>query len=254
MGDKESKDSKELHRKRYLFEMIIESVTKIKDKKDSFAVSFDDGTEIKVSAAQIADFGIHSGRELSEGEYAELLDSLSLSSSKARALRMLGSRNLSAREIEKRLVGKGESRETAGKTVEWLEEIGMVDDAAYAASIVSHYAGKAYGKARIRDELYRRGIDRELWDEAMSGIDGADGSGGAGGAGAAGGYAGADAAGVADGAGEAGGAVYSLIDKKLKGSRDRDDLRRAIDMLCRRGFSYEEAREAIKRYLEESEA
>ena len=208
--------------------MIIESVKPIKDKKDSFAVHFDDGTELKASAAQIADFGIHSGRHLTGEEYEELRESVSLSSSKSRAMRMLGSRRLSAREIEKRLVAKGEPRELAHRTVEWLEEIGMVDDAEYAASIVSHYSGKAYGKARIRDELFKRGIDRELWEEAMSGIFNAS---------------------IFD----AGGAEHEFLLKKLKGSRDKDDLRRAANALCRRGFSYEEARSAVNRYLERAD-
>ena len=203
--------------------MIIESVTLIKEKKDSFTVQFDDGTEIKVSAAQIADFGIHTGRDFSVDEYKELCASISLSSSKARALRMLGNHSLSAREIEKRLVNKGESHETAGQTVEWLKEIGMVNDAEYAASIVGYYSAKAYGKARIRDELFKRGIDRELWDEAMNGVE------------------------------ETEDAVCELLMKKLRGSREKDELRRAADFMHRRGFSYEEARAAINRYLENTE-
>jgi len=201
--------------------MIIESVEQIKDKKDSFAVTFDDGTELRVSAAQIADFAVHSGRVLSDDEYMELRESLSLSSAKARALRILGSRMLSAREIEKRLRSKGESAETAQLTVKWLEEIGAINDEDHANSIVNYYAGKGYGKARIRDELFKRGIDREIWEDAMSCID------------------------------DNGDAAFEFISKKLAGSRDKDDLRRATDTLCRRGFSYDEARTAINRYLDE---
>ena len=203
--------------------MIIKSITQIKDKKDSFAALFDDGTEIKMSAAQIADFGIFSGRELSGDEYEELRASISLSSAKARALRILGSRSLSAREIERRLIGKGVSHETAAQTVEWLKSIGIVNDAEYAASIVSYYSAKAYGNARIRDELFKRGIPRELWDEAMNSSE------------------------------ETGDAAYELLIKKLRGSRDKDELRRAADFLRRRGFSYEEARSAVNNYLEKVE-
>ena len=45
-------------------------------------------------------------------------------------------------------------------------------------------------------------------------------------------------------------AAYDFLNKKLRGSRDKADLRRATDALCRRGFSYEEAKTAINRYLE----
>ena len=207
--------------------MIIESVKKIKDKRESFLVQFDNGTDITVSAAQIADFGIHTGRDLSEDEYEELLESLSLSSSKARALRMLGSRSLSERELLRRLKSKGTSHEAAEKTVEWLEEIGMVNDTDYAASIVSYYSARAYGKARIRNELYKRGIDRELWDEAMRGIEENE---------------------------DAADAAHEFVAKKLRGSIDKDDLLRAAEALCRRGFSFDEARSAINKYLENAEA
>jgi len=203
--------------------MIIESLARLENKTDSFEVIFDDGSKVKVSAAQIADFGLYTGLDLSEEEQKELADGISLSSSKTRAIRILGNRSLSAREMEKRLVRKGESEDIAQETVKWLEDIGAINDDDYASTIVRHYCAKGYGIARIRDELYRRGIPREMWDEALNGLEGMD-----------------DAA-------------YAFLEKKLRGSRDKDNLRRATDALCRRGYSYEEARTAIKKYTESLE-
>ena len=37
----------------------------------------------------------------------------------------------------------------------------------YARTVVRHYATKGYGPRKIRDELYRRGVPREYWEEAM---------------------------------------------------------------------------------------
>ncbi|MDR0491977.1 MAG: recombination regulator RecX [Oscillospiraceae bacterium] len=185
-----------------------------------FVVLFEDGEKIRAGTSQIADFGLYSGREMSEDEYAELRENIELNSSKARALRMLGGRNYSAGEVEKRLVGKGDSAETAQKTVEWLESIGAVNDPEYAAMIVRHYYSKGYGLARIKDELFRRGIAREMWDDALAAIDGMEDM------------------------------ALGYLEKKLRGSSDKADLRRAADALCRRGFSYSDASDAIKRYLE----
>ena len=200
--------------------MRIENVARQEKRADKFTARFEDGSEIKVSAAQIADFGIYSGRELSANEYDELRGKLELSSSKTRALRILGNRSLSTREMQKRLISKGDSEETAQKTVEWLENIGAVSDEEYAASIVSHYSAKGYGPAKIRDELYRRGIPREVLDDAMNRLD------------------------------ENEEAVYEYIKKKLGGNRDKDDLQSVANALYRRGFSYEEARTAVRRYVE----
>ena len=200
--------------------MKIIRVSPSERRKGQFTVHFEDETEIKVSAAQIADFGIYSGRELDDDEYPELCASLELSSSKTQSLRILGSRNLSSGEVKKRLMNTGVSAGTAGETVEWLEDIGAVNDTEYAAMIARHYFSKGYGAARIRDELYKRGIPRELWEDALLVSEGYE-----------------DAA-------------QEFLEKKLRGSRDKNELRRVTDTLCRRGFSYSDACEAVRRYLE----
>ena len=147
------------------------------------------------------------------------------SSAKRRALRILGNRSLSAQELKKRLISKGESEETAQLTVDWLCEIGLVNDEEYARAIVKHYIGKGYGMARVKNELFRRGIPRDMWDDATGELDIAD---------------------VDD-------AAYEFFKNKLKGSTEAGDMKRASDALLRRGFSYEEAGLARKRYLEEHE-
>ena len=200
--------------------MKIVSVTGSENKRGKYTVLFDDEAEIKVSAIQIADFGLYSGREFEDEEYEDLLKSVALGASKAKSLRILGKRTLSAGEVKKRLESKGVDAGTAGQTVEWLENIGAINDTEYAAMIVRHYVPKGYGLARIKDELYKRGVPRDIWDEALQGAEGFE-----------------DAA-------------QDYLMKKLRGSSGKDDLRRAADALCRRGFSYSEASDAVRRYLE----
>jgi len=148
-----------------------------------------------------------------------------LESTKKRALKILGSRNFSEQEMIKRLTGKGESPEDAEEAVRWLVKLGYINDNDYAVLIVRHYFAKGYGEARIRDELYKRGIPRDLWDDKFAGLDSDD----------------------------IGDAALEFLKKKLRGSDDRDDLRRASDALVRRGFSYDDARAAINRYKDELE-
>ena len=200
--------------------MHVEKIRRHEKKADRFAVIFDDGAEIKVSAAQIADFGLYSGREISEEEYKELNNAIELNAAKTSALRTLGSRSISTRDIERRLVSKGSSVNTAQQTVEWLEQVGIVNDEELAASIVKHYTKKGYGPAKIKDELYRRGIPREMIDDAMNSLDGKNE------------------------------AAVEYIEKKLMGSIDKDELQSVTKALYRRGFSYETARDAVRQYLE----
>jgi len=155
-------------------------------------------------------------------ERTESPDGSDNSRAKARALKILGNRRYSAHEMEKRLVRKGENEETAQETVRWLESMGAVDDVDYADAIVSHYSSKGYGLKRIRDELFKRGIPRDMWDDAISAIKQED----------------TDAA------------TREFLRKKLGDDSDKDDQRRALDALCRRGFCYDDARLAITSYLE----
>jgi len=144
-----------------------------------------------------------------------------LESTKKRALKILGNRNFSELEMFKRLTGKGETEENASETVQWLVELGYINDPDYATLIVRHYASKGYGIARIRDELYKRGIPRELWGEKLEEVNDD----------------------------EMDDVAFEFLMKKLKGNDDKEDIRRASDALVRRGFSYEDARTAVNRYL-----
>jgi len=87
--------------------------------------------------------------------------------------------------------------------------------------VARHYTAKGYGERRVRDELYRRGVPREYWDEALS-----------------------EAAPEDDGE-----ALDALLNRKLRGAEPtRENLKRASDYLARRGYSWSEISDAVQRY------
>jgi len=167
-----------------------------------------------------------------DDEPENILDTPEQNRTKIRAIRILGNRQMSSQAMERRLLEKGESETAARDTVRWLEDTGAINDAEYAASIVNYYSSKGYGLARIRNELFKRGIPRDLWDETLAILNDA----------------------------ETDESVYRFLEKKLRGlSADSDpamrknELRQATQALIRRGFSYEEARTAVGSYLESIE-
>ena len=87
---------------------------------------------------------------------------------KQRALRILERRDVSRKELITKLTDKGVSLEEAAAAADWLEALGVIDDARYAGIVVRHYMSKGYGKARIQNELYRHGLARDLWEEALA--------------------------------------------------------------------------------------
>ena len=141
-----------------------------------------------------------------------------------RALAMLDRRDYSRAELLKKLVEKGETEDDAAAAVERLAELGFVDDARYAPIVVRHYAAKGYGPQRVKQELQRRGIPRELWDTAMEQMPEQDDT------------------------------VDRLLRSKLKSeSSDRAELKKAQDFLLRKGYGWEEIRSAVERYNAEIE-
>ena len=195
--------------------MIITELKAVSN--DRFLVGFDDGSELRVPLSVVADLSLHTSLELSDEEYHALLDAAALANAKARALRIIGARPLSEKELRDKLTEKGESPENAEECVRWLREMRLLNDAEYAGMVARHYAAKGYGAARVKNELFRRGVPKEYWDEALEEL------------------------------GENEEKIDRLLRSRLKGDWDKADLKRATDFLYRRGFGWEEIRGAVER-------
>lgn len=204
--------------------MRIEEVKKSERKRGIFLVKLEDGDILRVTEEELLRFQLRAGMEL-DGETLEALNaSARASSARAAAANMIGSRALSKRELTRRLVKKGNDEADAQAAADWLEDIGAVDDAGYAAALARHYGGKGYGPARIREELRRRGVDREKWDEALEELP--------------------EAAEILD----------ELIRKKCRGDlSDPKEKKRVSDALMRRGFAWSDIKAAMGRYAEMTE-
>lgn len=147
---------------------------------------------------------------MSEEQYRAALDA---------AARQLSYRALSAAALRDKLIEKGHSEDAADYAVAWLIERRLLDDAAYAESVVRSYARRGYGAARIRQELTRRGVDRGTAEAALLG------------------YAPEPAQ------------LRTLLDKRLRGDvSDRKEIDKAVAALQRRGFSWQEIRDALAEY------
>lgn len=191
---------------------------------ERFLARFDNGEELRTTLAVVTELSLYSGRTLTEDELSAVRDASARSRCRQRALRIIGARAMSVKELTDRLKEKGESPENAEDAAQWLLDMRLLDDAQYAAMCVRHYAAKGYGPGKIRNELYRRGIARELWDEALEELPEQDDR------------------------------IDALLRRKLKSDTpDRAELRKAADYLYRRGFGHDEIHAALARYSELSE-
>ena len=204
--------------------MRIEELKRSQRKKDRFLVKLEDGSILRVTEEELLRFGLRPGLELDVEDLEALRASAGVSGAKAQAASIIGSRALSKRELTRRLVKKGSEEAGAKAAADWLEDIGAVDDAAYAASLARHYGGRGYGPARVREELRRRGVDQALWEEAMEEMP--------------------DPAEILD----------KLIQKRCRVDlSDPRERRRTSDALLRRGFAWRDVKAAMGRYAEMEE-
>lgn len=198
--------------------MVIQELKPSKHAEGRWLAVLEDGSILRVGEGEVIDFALYAGRELSGEEAGLLRDAARRSGLKAKTIELLMRKPQSRKELGRKLLEWEASREEADAICDRMEELGYLNDREYAGRIVRHYAAKGFGERKLRDELYRRGVPRELWEDALSQIE--DNSE----------------------------AIDAFLEKKLKGSRDPRDIKKASDALARRGFSWTEISDALRRY------
>ena len=200
--------------------MVIEELKPSKHVEGRWLAVLEDGSILRLGEGEVVDFALYAGRELSEEEADRLRDSIRRNGLKAKAIELLMRKPQSRKELGRKLAEWEASHEEAEAVCDRMEELGYLNEAEYAGRIVQHFAAKGFGERKLRDELYRRGVPRELWDEALEQIEEEDNAC----------------------------AIDAFLEKKLKGSHDPKDVKRASDALARRGFRWPEIRDALRRY------
>ena len=86
-----------------------------------------------------------------------------------RALNMLAFQARSSRDLRRRLVRKGELEAHADRAVARLVEKGLLDDGQFARQVArSKLVGQGASKRRLQQELFKRGVERPVADEAIA--------------------------------------------------------------------------------------
>jgi regulatory protein len=85
-----------------------------------------------------------------------------------RALNLLSFRARSSRELQRRLTEKGGSRERAGRVIQRLRDAGLVDDADFARQLTRSKLAGGASRRRVHQELFKRGVARDVADEAVT--------------------------------------------------------------------------------------
>lgn len=186
-------------------------------------VQLEDGTLLRVGENEVLAFSLYQGRELDEEERQRLLDSARKNGLKEKALNLLTGKPMSRRELERKLEQWEATEEESAAICDRMEELGFLNDEAYAQTVVRHYSAKGYGERKLRDELYRRGVSREHWEQAL------------------------------EQARDPEEAIRAFVEKKLAGKAgDPKELKKVSDALIRRGYRWQEISPVLDRWRQDS--
>lgn len=113
--------------------------------------------------------GLRVGHELSISDVEQYLKKAKQDQAYGLALRFLGVRARSKREVEQYLVRKGCSLAESEEAMIKLEALGLVDDEKFAqAWVADRVALRPRSQVRLAQELYAKGVSKEISAIALS--------------------------------------------------------------------------------------
>ena len=195
--------------------MRIESVSNAPDRAGRYRVVLEDGSVMRLYRQTVEDFALYNGRELSQEELEKLQAAAGEMSAKMRAVRIVAASSVSKKDLQQRLIQKGETPENAQNAVAWMEGLSLIDDRKTAQQVVAHCIAKGYGPARAKQALYEKRIPKAYWEEALADYPEQDDK------------------------------IVAFLRARLDQNSDAKDVKRAVDTLLRRGHPYGKIRRAL---------
>ena len=196
--------------------MRIDSVSSAPDRAGRYRVVFEDGSVMRLYRQTVEDFGLYTGQELDNREMNSLRNAAGEMSAKMRAVRIVSASSVSKKDLEQRLIHKGERPDQAKAAVEWMSDLSLLDDRKTAEQVVCRCISKGYGLSRAKQALFEKRIPKELWDEVLANYP------------------------------EQTDKIKEFLQSRLDDNPSDKDVKRAIDALLRRGHSYSRIRRALE--------
>ena len=196
--------------------MRIDLLKTTPDRAGRYWITLETGKKMALYRQTVEEFGLYSGKELSEDSWEALLEHAGKISARMRAVRIVSASNVSKRDLQDRLVRKGETPNQAREAIEWMEDLHLVDDRNTAEQVVHSCISKGYGLARAKQALFEKRIPKEYWEEALAEYP------------------------------DQMEYILRFLRKSLDAEPDDRQIKKAVDALLRRGHSYGRIREGLQ--------
>ena len=198
-------------------------ITAVEPRRKQMCALFIDGEYVmNLDAQTLIENRFDVGREIDDDELKDIIDKSNERRAKEKALWLISYRSHSKKELFDKLK-RSFDEESAQKAVDRMEELGLINDEEfaklYARKLVN---GKKMSVKAAEFELYRKGIDKITAEQVLGELE----------------Y-------------DPQTQIIEFITKKYKNIQDEKIKRRAVAALQRKGYSWEEIRQAIESLVSE---
>ena len=171
---------------------------------------------------EISKYGLKEGQEIPSNTYSVIMNKL-FDRGKERALYMLDKSYKTKRYVMDKLKAGLYPENIIDKVVAFLEEINLINDLRYAEMYID-YKRASKSKKQIVQDLYVKGVDKKLIDQAFEEAEFSDKE-----------------------------SLTKYIEKRKNkyDLTDRKDIQKFYSYLVSKGYSYGDVKEALKDYIDE---
>ena len=194
------------------------TITAVEPRRKQMCALFIDGEYVmNLDAQTLIENRFDVGREIDDDELKDIIDKSNERRAKEKALWLISYRSHSKKELFDKLK-RSFDEASAQKAVDRMEELGLINDEEfaklYARKLVN---GKKMSVKAAEFELYRKGIDKITAEQGLGELE----------------Y-------------DPQTQIIEFITKKYKNINDEKIKRRAVAALQRKGYSWEEIKQAIE--------
>lgn len=202
---------------------IVNSIKKVRNHLEITI----DSENICITKSTFQERALKEGQEIDLEEYKQFVLLHQYKPALQHAADLLAAKGYAEKELERTLIRGGYLPETAEMVVTKLKTLGLLNDELYAETYIDSHANAGYGENRIKQDLRRKGIDEETVRNLMESLDPLV---------------------LKEN-------VLVLARRGMQKRHPGESLQkrnqRILSMLVRRGYAYEDARQAIAEVREE---
>ena len=197
-------------------------VTKLEPFGSRVKIYINNDSAFVLYKGEISKYGLKEGQEIPSNTYSVIMNKL-FDRGKERALYMLDKSYKTKRYVMDKLKAGLYPESIIDKVVSFLEDINLINDLRYAEMYIDYKRGSK-SKKQIVQDLYVKGVDKKLIDQAFEESDFSDTE-----------------------------SLKKYIEKRKNkyDLSDRKDIQKFYSYLVSKGYSYGDVKDALRDYIDE---